>query len=133
FPEFLRNVASGKDPAETRGIASRGENGVRFAPRLAPFTALDDLPLPDYDEYFARFERLGFQGADPRRHVDLPIEGSRGCWWGAKNHCVFCGLNAGTIKYRAKSPARLLDEMSTLSARYRNFHIETVDNIIDLR
>lgn len=134
FPEFLRRFAASDDPGATQGIASRRPDGtVRHAPRGAPFTALDDLPPPDYDEYFERFDRLGFQGKDPRRQIDLPVEGSRGCWWGAKHHCVFCGLNAGTMKYRAKSPERLLSEMSALSARYKSFHIETVDNIIDMR
>lgn len=134
FPEFLRRFAAGDAPEDTPGIASRsGDGQVRHLPRKAPFTALDALPVPDYDEYFLRFERLGFQGSDPRRKIDLPVEGSRGCWWGAKHHCVFCGLNAGTMTFRAKSPDRLLSEIEALSARYHSFHIEAVDNIIDMR
>lgn len=134
FPEFLRRFANGEDVGDVPGIASRDENGgVRYRALRSPFMGLDDSPLPDYDEYFARFDRLGFQGDDPRRQIDLPVEGSRGCWWGAKSHCIFCGLNAGTMKYRAKSPARMLSEISWLSARHRSFHIEAVDNIIDMR
>ena len=35
----------------------------------------------------------------------LLLETSRGCWWGAKHHCTFCGLNGGTMHFRSKSPA----------------------------
>ena len=133
FPAFLRAVDAGDDPGAVPGIASRVADDVRHTPLQAPFEALDDLPVPDYSDYFDRGERLGLFGDDPRRQVDLPVEGSRGCWWGAKHHCVFCGLNAGTMKFRAKSPDRFLSEIETLSRRYRSFHIETVDNIIDMR
>ena len=52
---------------------------------------LDKLPYPDYDDYVLTQKQLNlvFPG-DPALH----IEGSRGCWWGQKHQCTFCGLNA---------------------------------------
>jgi magnesium-protoporphyrin IX monomethyl ester (oxidative) cyclase len=58
------------------------------------------------------------------------METSRGCWWGQKSHCTFCGLNGTGLDYRAKSTQRVLDEMSELSERYQTNKIEVVDNII---
>ena len=89
---------------------------------------LDDLPVPDYDEYFDRASRLGILD---RKSVLLPFESSRGCWWGAKHHCTFCGLNGETMRYRSKSPERVLDELGTLARRHRTFRFEAVDNILD--
>ena len=44
----------------------------------------------------------------------LLFETSRGCWWGAKSHCTFCGLNGETMAFRSKSPRRALDELEQL-------------------
>lgn len=134
FPELLRVLAEGREPRSVAGVAVRNPaGGVDYRPRGGPFEELDTLPFPDYADYFERAQRLGFFAGDPRRAVDLPFEGARGCWWGQKHHCVFCGLNAGTMKFRSKSPARVLAEMSHLSASYRSFHLEAVDNIIDMK
>jgi hypothetical protein len=95
-----------------------------------PDDDLDGLPIPDYDEYFDRAAALGLLD---RSTVVLPFESSRGCWWGAKHHCTFCGLNGATMRYRSKSPERVLDELATLARRYGTFRFEAVDNILDPR
>jgi len=64
--------------------------------------------------------------------VWLPFETSRGCWWGAKHHCTFCGLNRETMRFRSKSPERVLDELAEQARRYRSFCFEAVDNILDM-
>lgn len=94
------------------------------------FDALDTLPYPAFDDYFARLGRspLGV-GIDP----GLILETSRGCWWGAKHHCTFCGLNAGGLVYRRKSPARALAEFEFLADRWGTHKIQLVDDILDAR
>jgi radical SAM superfamily enzyme YgiQ (UPF0313 family) len=39
------------------------------------------------------------------------METARGCWWGAKHHCTFCGLNQNDMAFRAKSPQCAMDEL----------------------
>ena len=92
---------------------------------------MDTLPVPDYDEYFARAERLGFLPRAGRRNVWIPFEAARGCWWGAKQHCTFCGLNGTSMTFRSKSPERVRTELGEQVRRYRSFRFEAVDNIID--
>ncbi|WP_374544516.1 RiPP maturation radical SAM C-methyltransferase [Rhodoblastus sp.] len=130
FPAFLRAVAEGDDPALTPGVVSRATARKTQAPR-APFRRLDELPLPDYEEFFARAENVGLIPDMSRRLVYLPFESSRGCWWGQKHHCTFCGLNGGSMAYRSKSPALLRDQLAELVKRYRSFMLEAVDNIAD--
>ena len=63
----------------------------------------------------------------------LLYEGSRGCWWGEKHHCTFCGLNAQSMKFRAKSVEQVARELASLSSRYDSSRFRLVDNIIDLK
>jgi ribosomal peptide maturation radical SAM protein 1 len=94
---------------------------------------LDGLPVPDFDDYFKILA-----GLKPERRFfpTLPIEASRGCWWqrsaasGAVTGCAFCNLNLQWRGYRAKSAARVRDEIDTLSARHRILSLALVDNVL---
>jgi ribosomal peptide maturation radical SAM protein 1 len=132
FPRLLAALADGTDPGEVAGVARRTAGGVTAAPS-PPQAHLDDLPAPDYTEYFERAEDLGVLPRVGHREVWLPFESARGCWWGAKHHCTFCGLNATSMRFRSKSPDRVLDELAQQARRYRSFRFEAVDNIIDMR
>lgn len=88
------------------------------------------LPLPNYDDYFFReVPEFIYQ-----KHLlpGLPYESSRGCWWGERSHCTFCGLNGGGMGFRSKGADQVLEEIHTLVDRYGFRRIETVDNIIDM-
>ncbi|HWO67172.1 MAG TPA: RiPP maturation radical SAM C-methyltransferase [Umezawaea sp.] len=123
FPRLLAALADGTDPTGIPGVATRAGS----TPPAPPTTDLDDLPAPDYDEFFERAAELGL----PVEATWLPFESARGCWWGAKHHCTFCGLNGTTMRFRAKSPGRVLDELARQAKRYRTFRFEAVDNILD--
>ena len=131
FPEFLEALAANREPAAVPGVLCRRNGALLVSEPRPPFDRLDALPVPDYDEYFERVDRLGLIPEGSRRDIDLPFESARGCWWGQKHHCTFCGLNGTTMAYRAKSPSRLFDELATLTSRYRSFHLMAVDNILD--
>jgi ribosomal peptide maturation radical SAM protein 1 len=131
FPEVLGALAAGADVASVPGVAVRSHGGVTAAPPPPPVRTLDDLPVPDYGEYFERAEDLGLQPRTAHRSVYLPFESARGCWWGAKHHCTFCGLNGSTMAFRAKSPGRVLAELALQARRYHSFAFEAVDNILD--
>jgi ribosomal peptide maturation radical SAM protein 1 len=132
FPEFLIALHEGRDPAEVPGVACRRNGTVTEPHPRPPFQEMDTLPVPSYDEYFERAEALGLLPQAPRRDLHIPFESARGCWWGEKQHCTFCGLNGMGMGFRAKSAGRLLEELAELSRRYRSFRFEAVDNILDL-
>ncbi len=132
FPALLSALAAGADLTAIPGVAVRTDGQVRVTPQRPPSSQLDDLPIPDYEEYFELAEDVGILPRTGHRNVWLPIETARGCWWGAKHHCTFCGLNATTMQFRSKSPQRVLDELAQQARRYRSFHFEAVDNILDV-
>jgi ribosomal peptide maturation radical SAM protein 1 len=130
FPELLRALAAGSEPGELPGLVTRDDQGLRSEP--APTRDLDRLPSPNYDEFFERSWQLGLLPSG--QYVSgLPVESSRGCWYGQKHHCTFCGLNDIAMAYRSKSPARLLDEIDELATKYRTHYFETTDEILNLR
>jgi ribosomal peptide maturation radical SAM protein 1 len=98
------------------------------APRASVWR-LDQVPVPDFDDYF---ETLARSSLAERIRPGLLVEGSRGCWWGAKSHCTFCGLNGETMAFRSKDAERILQELDTLSERYGTKRFEMVDNILDM-
>ena len=131
FPRLLGALAAGTDLYAVPGIARRLNGHVKVTPPTSATVRLDDLPAPDYAEYFQRAEDLGVLPRVGHREVWLPIETARGCWWGAKHHCTFCGLNGTAMSFRSKSPERVLHELASQARRYRSFRFEAVDNIMD--
>jgi len=115
FPEFLRRHSSG----ELQGSRIiRGE----------PCQDLDRLPTPDYTEYFDQL-----QSCIPEASFDsvwLPYETSRGCWWGQKRRCTFCGLNGTRVGYREKSPEQVLTDLADIDERYPTSRVGMTDNIM---
>jgi ribosomal peptide maturation radical SAM protein 1 len=129
FPALLAALAAGTDPADVPGVAALVDGRVVATPPAPPNDRLDDLPTPEYGEYF---ERMAGHGLSVHE-TWLPFESARGCWWGAKHHCTFCGLNGTTMRFRAKSAQRVLGELAEQSLRYDNVRFEAVDNILDPR
>ena len=97
-----------------------------FVPR-AVTEDMRSLPLPDYSDYFAELsESLHVNRIRP----GIPMEFSRGCWWGERSHCTFCGLNGSSMSYRAKPAEQAAEEMIEMAGRYGSNSIEAVDNIL---
>lgn len=131
FPKLLDAICRGETP-DLPGVYVRDAGEVRGGGHAGPITDLDALPAPDYGPYFAQAEELGLVD-DFRRTWTLPIETSRGCWWGQKHHCTFCGLNGLGMGFRSKSPQRVMAELSDLADRHRIVSFVAVDNILDMK
>ncbi len=115
-------------PFSVGGIRYRDEGGtVRHSGPSKPFDDLDSLPVPDYSCYFEQLSDLQLQWFEPV----LQFECARGCWWGEKHHCTFCSLEDELMSFRAKSPNRVLAEIMTLSATYRNTEFYCTDSILN--
>ena len=127
-PQFIEELVRGGEARPVAGILKQGECESLTTP--APVQRMDSLPMPNYSAYFEALKssRIG-ASIQPR----LLIETARGCWWGEKQHCTFCGLNGQTMGYRSKSPTRASEELSYLSKRWGVEQIEFVDNILDLK
>jgi len=132
LPGLVTDLVSGAPLRPRPGLCYReGGRSIAVAGSAAPI-ALDDLPLPRFEEYFERLGKTSF-AAELAPGVQLVYESARGCWWGAKSHCTFCGLNGNSMAFRSKSPERVVEELTTLARRYRQLNVQVVDNILDHR
>jgi ribosomal peptide maturation radical SAM protein 1 len=130
---LFQALERGETP-ELAGIRARAPDGrvVVGAPPVAMSDAvLEQLPDPDYDEFFEDAARVGLTDHPVwQERASLPFEASRGCWWGQKKHCTFCGLNGEGIGFRAKSADVVLATLERLAARYPVKHLQATDNIM---
>ena len=117
FPAFLAGVAAGRLPPHP---VVTGE----------PCMDLDALPTPSFEEFYRQVREILPEGDSVAAGTWLPYETSRGCWWGAKRHCTFCGLNAQTLTHREKGPDRVLADLRKLLAHHPNRNVCMVDNIM---
>jgi ribosomal peptide maturation radical SAM protein 1 len=131
FPALVRHILDEKADGFPNGVTYRQGEQVRLTPNTSLFSDFTKTGPPDYDDYYHLLAELGeaAQGLDRI----LLYEGSRGCWWGEKHHCTFCGLNAQSMKFRAKSSEQVAKEMAYLSHRYDTARFRLVDNIIDMK
>lgn len=127
FPKLLAGVFRGGS-MDVPGVLQKGQ--ANTVVKSEAVQDLDVLPYPDYDDYFAQLDSSKV-GREQAYHVI--VETSRGCWWGAKHHCTFCGLNGDTMAFRSKTPKRAYDEITTLSRKYGLQRVGFVDNILDMR
>jgi ribosomal peptide maturation radical SAM protein 1 len=111
---LLLDLAAGRTPAERVLVDERPVD-------------LDALPLPDYDLFVKEAARYG--RADT--NLMLAYETSRGCWWGQKHHCTFCGINGAQMRFAAKTPERAYREIRHLWERHR-LHLFATDSILAL-
>jgi len=128
FPAWLRAFADGEPRRPLPGITGGHE---RQSARLTQ--NLDRLPVPVYDEYFEQRTALEAVGASLTHLRHLPYESSRGCWWGEKHHCTFCGLNNEGMLFRRKSSARVVAELEELAEAYGITSFMAADNILDFQ
>ncbi|MBI5576905.1 MAG: RiPP maturation radical SAM protein 1 [Deltaproteobacteria bacterium] len=134
FPRFVERVLAGRPPEPAPGLAVRRGGEVMFG---GPAPLVEDMggsPVPDYDDFFHLAERLGMFGEwEHSEEIRLAFEGSRGCWWGEKSRCAFCGLRPETMKFRAKPGAQAIRELRRLSDRHGRRKFVAVDNVLGAR
>ncbi len=130
FDRLLDSLAQGCSPQGIEGVICRDAQGTMCFTEPGPLNRdLDRLPFPNYQPYFSHLSEVGLK-VRMRADTKVPIESSRGCWWGQVKHCIFCGLNGVGIEYRVKSPERTNLEFRALASTYRTLRFSAVDNIM---
>jgi ribosomal peptide maturation radical SAM protein 1 len=116
FVAFLEQLGRGERPT---GRITHGK----------PCEDLDGLPTPDYADYYAQL-RAWLPTSRWMTDTHVNYETSRGCWWGQKSHCTFCGLNGQGMAMREKSADRAIAELKELLSHHPNRKVLLTDNIM---
>jgi ribosomal peptide maturation radical SAM protein 1 len=128
LPQLVTALAAGRSPEGIKGILWRDGGRVVVNEPAEMVTDLDRLPAPDFSDYFEQIRGLPYEQL---LDIRLPLEQSRGCWWGQHRQCTFCGLS--DAKYRSKSPQRALAELREALAKYPYDTVVYTDNVLDFR
>ena len=130
FGDLVDALLHGRTPAPRPGLCLREGEKVVIVPMTPPAPEIAAREFVEYDDYFARLDAHRF-AAEISPHVSIPFETSRGCWWGEKHHCTFCGLNGSGMTFRRVDPHRAFDELLYLADRYQRLDFNAADNILD--
>lgn len=117
----------GKPPAGISGISYR-DNGAIITQGSGEPVNLDRLPFPEFQEFTVGLKKWVSDIQTPT----ISLEFSRGCWWGDKSQCVFCGVNHKTLSFRGKSPERAELEIQSIVERYGIKRICVTDSILQM-
>ncbi len=114
------------------GVIYRQGNEILHRENTNMFQSFEEYGPPDYDDYFEQLQNIDPESPLLENPVVL-YETARGCWWGEKHHCTFCGLNASTMKFRSRPVKQVISEISEMSKRYDTFRFRLVDNILEMK
>lgn len=84
------------------------------AKKVCKISSLDDLPCPDFEDFFDSIIKLGID----RRMITLPYEFARGCWWAEYNPCSMCGFFGFQKNYIHKNPHKVIRDLEYLIEAY---------------
>lgn len=122
FLNFLQCKLQGNEQAlhEIRGVLSRkNTRDTRARGAIGHDHDIDDYFDPDYESFITAFKKNKtsiISSLNSKEDVKplLYFETSRGCWWGQRSHCTFCGLNGQSMGYKSMSPDNALRQFHSL-------------------
>ncbi|WP_397539523.1 RiPP maturation radical SAM C-methyltransferase [Rummeliibacillus pycnus] len=133
FPQLIEALLTNQEKVKYKninGLCYR-ENGVsKFNPMLSVPIDFNSVPFPWFDNYFELIHSLD---VSENIRPSLILETSRGCWWGAKHQCTFCGLNGSYIGFRSQPAERAFDMITSMVKKFKTVDIFMVDNILDIK
>lgn len=118
------------------GVVSKRDVHNGTPASLSQLTTLEDIPCPDYDDYFDLLKTLK---REKKFFPTLPAEISRGCWWSSsvgradRKGCAFCNLNLQWAGYRSKSTYQVASEIDYLTSRHGVLSVSFMDNLLPLK
>jgi ribosomal peptide maturation radical SAM protein 1 len=125
--DALFRLAKGESYASIPRLMYRDNGTVRWN-KSDTVIDLETAPIPCYDTFY---EELKSSTDDIKKYYQyygrLPVEISRGCWW---NRCTFCNLNVHHPSYREKSVKRIVEEIQTLSDKYKILDFQLIGNTL---
>jgi ribosomal peptide maturation radical SAM protein 1 len=131
FPEFVEHCLAEQiwKCSSIKGVFTKKNHMFQSGPEAIGEELSIDVQIDlDYQQFLSTLEE-NF----PQNEINpiLLFETSRGCWWGERAHCTFCGLNGTTMAYRAMSPNLALKQFDSLfKFAPKVSRLDAVDNIL---
>ena len=131
LPDLALDLLADRPVRPQPGLCFLDQDDHQVVVPEAPGTvSIDAVPTPRYDEYFERLDRTSFRDA-VAGDVTLLYESARGCWWGERSHCAFCGISDLAMPFRAKQPDHVVADLAGLARRHGTRDFFFVDYILN--
>jgi ribosomal peptide maturation radical SAM protein 1 len=128
-PRLFKALRNSEMLSQVDGISWRKADGQICTTKSVPVHSFKKpRGALNFDAYFKRVAKLRSLNELP---IWIPFESSRGCWYGEKSQCTFCGLNE-IIKFRERDNTSLIDELEAYEKAYGRTHFFSVDLIMPL-
>ncbi|ONI85380.1 hypothetical protein ALI144C_13950 [Actinosynnema sp. ALI-1.44] len=126
WPLLLSRLSAGAGTADVPGLVHRAGDAVVTVPEAPVSRSFTDVRVPDYSSFLAQRAASEYTTGN----MCLLVETSRGCWWGRKHHCTFCGIRSVDDEYRAREPEDAAAIFSELYDRYQPDLLYCTDAIV---
>ena len=130
FPKMVACMLSGdrESVAEIQGVFTAGVDTGRSPEREVGANIDVDTEIAlDYEPFLDKYEACI---DEPGVFPFLLMQTSRGCWWGDRQRCTFCGLNCLSEKFEAMSSGQAVRHInSVLKYSDRVSYFVACDNI----
>ncbi|MCE6949780.1 RiPP maturation radical SAM C-methyltransferase [Cereibacter sphaeroides] len=129
---FCRLIQWLRDPSQTHkptGVAMRSDQADPSFGESPPAPPIEHVPDPDYTAFIEQRRNSLYN----RQGLTLFFETSRGCWWGRKQHCTFCGIKTVRDPWRTTDSREALRRIETMYAEYAPDLLYCVDAILDFK
>lgn len=130
--DLVEAWTAGRPLAEVPGVAARGDDGPQLGPPRSRLRELDRWPRPAWDLFPLEPYLRGRGHGGVARGRSLPVLTTRGCPY----RCTFCSSpSMWTTRYERREPARVVDEIEQLVARYgiRNVDLHDLTALLTKR
>lgn len=125
-PNLVSALEKSNGLQDIKGISWRQGDEIITNERAPLHKLSKKRGILNFDSYF---ERIKDNKILNTFGVWVPFESSRGCWYGEKAQCTFCGLNE-IIQYRERGSVGLLDELKHYADKYSVDNFFAVDLIM---
>jgi ribosomal peptide maturation radical SAM protein 1 len=129
FPMTIAALEGTQRLEDVPGLSWRDDGQQRVNAAASAPVPISEVAAPEFASYFTQLSTSAM-----RHYVEpkLVLEAARGCWWGEKHQCTFCGLNGSMMKFRSKSPDVFWEELASMVERHGVLDVIMVDNIMDM-
>jgi len=128
FPELLKALRDGIDPAGVEGLAFRRYGEIVKTPDRELIQDMDSIPFPAWDLVdFDRYGREMSMNGNCYYQRWAMVNTSRGCPY----HCIYCHMIFGK-KQRCRSAENVLEHIELLVRGYGVKELHIVDDIFNL-
>ena len=131
FPELIGNLLNNRREGchQIKGVFSKQNVYLLSGDAVAGVEkSVDDYIPLDYSGFIETYDK---NFPENKQDKLLLFETSRGCWWGERSHCTFCGLNGQSMGYRSMSADVAVKQFEAMFEYADDCtHFSSVDNII---